>query len=74
MLQAIDLGVPVIARGIAANRALITNKQNGQLFSDPTVRQQNYVSLNQRVYNAFVFTEESFHDVEELVSQCHDYY
>ena len=38
MFQAMDLGVPVIARGIAGNKALITDKENGLLFSDKMVR------------------------------------
>ena len=39
MFQAMDLGVPVIARSIAGNKALVTDKENGLLFSDKMVRQ-----------------------------------
>ena len=36
-LQAMDLGVPVIARNIPGNRAIIDNRQTGLLYDSTTV-------------------------------------
>lgn len=38
VLQAMDLGVPVLARHIPGNAAVVTHEVTGLLFSDPQVR------------------------------------
>ena len=38
VVQAMALGVPVIARNIPGNTAIITEGQNGLLFTDQQVR------------------------------------
>ena len=41
LVQAMALGVPVIARDIPGNTAIITDRQNGLLFADQQVRFRN---------------------------------
>ncbi|NXA37435.1 GL1D1 protein, partial [Eudromia elegans] len=69
ILEAMDLGIPVLARNIPGNAAIIKHKDTGLLFSDP----QEFVVLSKSLMNDPVMKREIVAKAKDHVKKHHSW-
>ncbi|KAF2982740.1 hypothetical protein EK904_008481, partial [Melospiza melodia maxima] len=69
ILEAMDLEVPVLARNIPGNAAIIKHKETGLLFSTP----QEFVALSKSLMNDPTLEKEIVTRAKEYVEQHHSW-
>ncbi|KAL6456339.1 hypothetical protein MHYP_G00348820 [Metynnis hypsauchen] len=67
ILEAMDLGVPVLARDIPGNAAIVKHEMSGLLYSSP----QEFVSLSKRLLSDAELQENLKKNGKRYVSECH---
>uniref|UniRef100_A0A8C8SD25 Glycosyltransferase 1 domain containing 1 n=1 Tax=Pelusios castaneus TaxID=367368 RepID=A0A8C8SD25_9SAUR len=69
ILEAMDLNVPVLARNIPGNAAIVLHKDTGLLFTDP----QEFVQLSKRLMNDPTLKREMVAKAKEYVKKHHSW-
>ncbi|NWI02322.1 GL1D1 protein, partial [Tichodroma muraria] len=69
ILEAMDLGIPVLARNIPGNAAIINHKETGLLFSTP----QEFVVLSKSLMNDPIMEKEIITRAKEYVKKHHSW-
>ncbi|NXS33174.1 GL1D1 protein, partial [Pomatostomus ruficeps] len=69
ILEAMDLGIPVLARNIPGNAAIIKHKETGLLFSTP----QEFVVLSKTLMNDPVMKKEMIKRAKDYVKKHHSW-
>ncbi|NXT75832.1 GL1D1 protein, partial [Zapornia atra] len=69
ILEAMDLDVPVLARNIPGNAAIIKHKETGLLFSNP----QEFVVLSQSLMNDPIMEREIVSKAKDYVKKHHSW-
>ncbi|NXQ35362.1 GL1D1 protein, partial [Alaudala cheleensis] len=69
ILEAMDLDVPVLARNIPGNAAIVTHKETGLLFSTP----QEFVVLSQSLMNDPIMEKEMTKRAKDYVKKHHSW-
>lgn len=69
ILEAMDLGVPVLARNIPGNAAVIAHEDTGLLFSDP----QEFIQLAKRLINNPSLRSQIVANAKEYVKKHHSW-
>lgn len=69
ILEAMDLDIPVLARNIPGNAAIIKHKDTGLLFSDP----QEFVALSKSLMNDPIMEREIVTRAKEYVKKHHSW-
>ncbi|XP_054029183.1 glycosyltransferase 1 domain-containing protein 1 [Dryobates pubescens] len=69
ILEAMDLGIPVLARNIPGNAAIIKHKETGLLFSNP----QEFVLLSKSLMNDPIMEKEIVTRAKEYVKKHHSW-
>ncbi|KAL7827118.1 hypothetical protein SRHO_G00328360 [Serrasalmus rhombeus] len=67
ILEAMDLGVPVLARDIPGNAAIVKHEMSGLLYSSP----EEFVSLSKRLLSDAELQETLKKNGKRYVSECH---
>ncbi|XP_069071469.1 glycosyltransferase 1 domain-containing protein 1 [Pleurodeles waltl] len=70
ILEAMDLGVPVLARNIPGNAAIISHQDTGLLFSDP----QEFVQLAERLIGNPTLRSQIVGNAKEYVNKQHSWH
>ncbi|NXW00052.1 GL1D1 protein, partial [Fregetta grallaria] len=69
ILEAMDLDIPVLARNIPGNAAIIKHKETGLLFSDP----QEFVALSKSLMNDPIMEREIVTRAKDYVKKHHSW-
>ncbi|NXG33215.1 GL1D1 protein, partial [Dromaius novaehollandiae] len=69
ILEAMDLDIPVLARNIPGNAAIIKHKDTGLLFSDP----QEFVMLSKSLMNDPILKREIVRKAKDYVKKHHSW-
>ncbi|XP_030074919.1 glycosyltransferase 1 domain-containing protein 1 [Microcaecilia unicolor] len=69
LLEAMDLGVPVLARNIPGNAAVVKHEDTGMLFSDP----EEFVLLSKRLMSDFELRKTLVSKAKEYVKNWHSW-
>ncbi|NXU11563.1 GL1D1 protein, partial [Pardalotus punctatus] len=69
ILEAMDLNIPVLARNIPGNAAIIQHKETGLLFSSP----QEFVVLSKRLMNDPIMEKEIVTRAKDYVKKHHSW-
>ncbi|NXU47559.1 GL1D1 protein, partial [Turnix velox] len=69
ILEAMDLGIPVLARNIPGNATIIKHKETGLLFSDP----QEFVVLSKSLMNDPILEREIVTRAKDYVKKHHSW-